>query len=85
MLLQVKGLIQIIAKFRTEKKNICACFYHPHETNIMNVMGHAQNIVHQIFCTAVTLKRNELTVYISLKATNWHFLQIAKTQFRYTI
>ena len=68
------------------KKNICACFYHPHQTNIfLNVVGHAQNIVHQIFCTAVTLKRNELTVYISLKEANWHVLQIAKTQFRYMI
>ena len=68
------------------KKNICACFYHPHQTNIfLNVVGHAQNIVHQIFCTAVTLKRNELTVYISLKEANCHVLQIAKTQFRYTI
>ena len=68
------------------KKNICACFYHPHQTNIfLNVVGHAQNIVHQIFCAAVTLKKNELTVNISLKETNWHALQIAKTQFRYTI
>ena len=28
LLLQVKGLIQIIVKFRTEKKN-CAHFYYP--------------------------------------------------------
>ena len=31
VLLQVKGLIQIIVKFRTEK-SIYACFYHPHQT-----------------------------------------------------
>ena len=81
----MKGLIQIITKFRTEK-NICACFCHPHQTQTACWMWLG---MHKIFCTkyctAVTLKSNELTVYISLKEANWHVLQIAKTQFRYMI
>ena len=86
MLLQeVKGLIQIIAKFRTEKKYLCMFLSSTPNTSIfLNVV-----IMHKIlctkYCTAVTLTRNEWTVYISLKDANWHVLQIAKTQFRYTI
>ena len=44
-----------------------------------------KNIVHQILHSNNSIKRNELTVYISLKEANWHVLQIAKTQFRYMI
>ena len=69
------------------KKNICACFYHPHRTSIFLIWMWWS--MHKKYCapniTAVILKRNELTVYISLKEANWHVLQIAKTQFRYTI
>ena len=69
------------------KKNIYSCFYHPHQTQISSWMWWG---IHKISCTkystAVTLKRNELTVYISLlKEANWHVLQLAKTQVRYMI
>ena len=58
MLLQVKDLIQIIVKFRTEKEYLCMFLSSTPNTNILNVVGHAQNIVHQILHGAVTLKRN---------------------------
>ena len=82
----MKGLIQIIVKFRTEK-NICACFYHPHQTQTSFWMWWGR---HKILCTkycvaVVTVKRKELTVYIFLKESKFAILQIAKTQFRYTI
>ena len=49
MLLQVKDLIQIIVKFRTEKEYLCMFLSFTPNTNIfLNVVGHAQNIVHQI-------------------------------------
>ena len=68
------------------KKNIYACFYHPHQTQTSSWMWWGMHKILCIkYCTAVTLKRNELAVYISLKEANWHVLQIAKTQFRYTI
>ena len=63
VLLQVKGLIQIIVKFRTEKY---LCTFLSSNTNILLVGTHQLNIVHQILCSS-TLKRNELKVYISLK------------------
>ena len=67
MLLQVKGLIQIIVKFRTEK-NICACFYHPHQTQTSSMWWGTHKILcPKYFVAVVTLKRKELTVYISLK------------------
>ena len=66
VLLQVKGLIQIIVKFRTEK-NICACFYHRHQTQTSWMWWGTHKILCTKYCVAVTLKRKELTVYISLK------------------
>ena len=66
VLLQLKGLIQIIVKFRTEK-NICACFYHPHQTQTSWMWWGTHKILCTKYCIAVTLKRKELIVYISLK------------------
>ena len=68
MLLQLKGLIQIIVKFRTEK-NICAHFCHPHQTQTSSWMSWGTR---QILCTKYcvacsSLKTTELIVYISLK------------------
>ena len=62
MFLQVKGSMQIIVKFRTEKY---LCIFLSSNTKYP-LEEHTLNIVHQILCSS-TLKWNELIVYISLK------------------
>ena len=49
VLLQVKGLIQIIVKFRTEK-NLCTFFYHPPVILFESYFEGTQNIAmwHQV-------------------------------------
>ena len=63
VLLQMKGLIQIIVKFRTEK-NECIHFYNPPE--ILLKGPQYIFIGHKVLCSN-TLKKNELEVYISPK------------------
>ena len=81
MLLQVKGLMQVIVKLRTEKIFVHISIIHQTQTSFWE----AQNIVH--LCNS-TLKRNELKVFISLKErklASWSVLQVAKAHFRYPI
>ena len=62
VLLQVKGLIQIIVKFRTEK-NICACFYHPHQMQTFSWMWwdmRPWNIMHQILRSSIYSKKGRI-------------------------
>ena len=83
MLLQVKDLIQIIVKFRTVK-NICACFYHPHQTQTSFLMwwGTPQNIVQQILCNSNSKKERIDSLYFP---EGKQIGMLYKTQFRYTI
>ena len=62
VLLQVKSLIQIIVKFRTEKKIVLIFIIH-HQPSIEKGK---KAIEHQFLCSN-TMKTNELKVYISLQ------------------
>ena len=61
LVLQEKGLIQIIVKLRAVKKN-CACFYYP-----PNVLLRGTKYCAPKQLCSNTLKKNELKFYISLK------------------
>ena len=82
MLLQVKGLIKIIVKFRTEKKYICTFL----SSTRYSFEGH--NILGTKYCVGkYSLKKDWIneSLYCSRAKKNWHVLQIAKVHISYAI
>ena len=82
MLLQVKGLIQIIVKFRTEK-NI---YMHVSIIHQISFWG-AQNIEHQILGSKILSEKglNKWKFIFLYRKINCHVLQIAKVHISYAI
>ena len=81
VLLQVKGLIQIIGKFMTEKY---LCTFLSSNPNI-HLRG-TPSMLYTNYCVALpTLKRSKLKFILLWTKVNWHVLQIAKVYFRYAI
>ena len=77
MLLQVKGVIQIIVKFKAFLLHVFI-MHRKYCRRAQKIMQKKQ------FCSNI-LKRSESNVYISPKIINWHVLQLGKADFRYTV
>ena len=81
VLLQVKGLIQIIVKFRTEKK--IAHIFIIHQSSFEK--GHTVLPLGTKYCVAILWKSSNWKFVFSWRKINWYVLQIAKAYFSYTI
>ena len=80
VLLQVKGLIQIIVKFRTEK-----IFLHVSLSLPRNIILRGIDILWtNNHCVAILSKGTSWKFMVPCRKVNWHVLQTAKTHLRYS-